>query len=217
MLLRCPAIGDTISLDGVVIHPFQHSHLHGIEILVRPDGGGVFAAAFQVYQQSFSTILPEGIAMHAATFGGREFGHNARVRKGHTIVARLGILVFVREGMSGTVFRKRSTVQQGFVREGEEEDVLEIRTATTRLVRVAEAEESGMVVMIARGGEVCVGGQLHHTEGCHRHRHNATVGSGAHHGAHVGNRIKRLCAAGLDKRKDGEQRDENAYHGFRLD
>ena len=129
-----PTGDDAVTLDG------RRSYLPYLRIDDAPSPTAFVGRVVQVekYLGGFLLIII-GIAVYAYTPGGRQLGIDAVVLQQHTVIARHGILLLVREPRLLAVLVH-----------GEHEDVDEIRSTRPAQPRMREAENRLVVIVISR-------------------------------------------------------------------
>jgi hypothetical protein len=131
----------------------------------------------------------ELVAVQADALARGQFDVDVMVFQAHGVVAGFGLFLVVREARA--VARERSLgvarLQLGLAAVRHQEHVAQVRVAATREVRVREAQDRAVAVVVAGGpwitlAEVAVLGvrtELHHPERAARAREGVAVAAGA--------------------------------------
>ena len=166
VLARCPAIGDAIAAYGLAVDNLDARDEHRVTEAFGQRGGPRGVAAFHVDGQAGLRSLREGIAMQAASLGGRQLHADLLVGQHEAVVARHRLFLIVAvAGMD--VARKLRAAVPFAPRDGHHTDVLQVAAPVAVGMCVAEAVYVDVCVVVARPAVVGVWPQLYHAEGGH--------------------------------------------------
>ena len=142
--------------------------------------------------------------MHTATFCGSQLNIYITIKQGYALVARLNVLLIVREATRYTLWHFLA-IGPFCMSERKEHYIFEVGAPNARLMGVAEAIDLTVMIDVTRPGEECVGTQLHHTKrrSCNG-SHIAVIG-GSHHRSH---QIHRLCLGRHQRSRKNTQQQE---------
>ena len=192
LLVSGPAAGVAVAAEGnyvsaVVFHQLYVGVIDGVPA----------SAVLQIQQDGGVFDLREGIAVHAHAGGGRHFGRNVVTLQGDTVVAGLGNFlgaVCIAPGAAfGILFR--SAGGRGGANHGHHGDVKQVSDAGAGKVRVAEADDRVVRVVVA-GAPVPLlrdagGAQLHKAEGHVGPYEHVAVAAGSNLGVDEGGIVVR--------------------------
>ena len=130
-------------------------------------------------------VLAEAVAMQTSALGGGELDADIAIAQRDAVVAGLGGLVLMRERRAPAQLRiaGRSGLPPHLADAGHHQHVQQVTDAGAAEVRVGEAHDRAVLVVVARAGVpvrvVGVGAQLHHAEGPRGGRRGVAVIAGA--------------------------------------
>jgi len=189
MLLGRPAVRDAEPAHGALVDPLEPRDLHRIEILVGEYRRRVLTTVLQVDDQLPRRAVRISIPVHATAGSRRQLGLDVRVEQPDPVIPGLDMLPLMRETAADTIGINLQPLPCA-IRHREKHNVLKIGSAAARLVRMAEAIDHIVVVVVARRGEIGVGTELHHPKRSSRHRHDAAGRPSSHHRTDEGSRLR---------------------------
>ena len=210
-----PAAGDAVARDQSVVH---HPHLGPERLAVV-----IVDAVLEVDNDMSVSSLREGVTMNADPLGGRHLRADAIVRQCHGIVSGHACFAVVAEAAAipSVRIRRRAGIQPDRAGPGHHEDVTEVGMAGAAEMRMAEAYDGRVAVLVSGTvfiheglilavhvvrDRVVVRAELYDAEGCAGPREGMAHAVGADDGVDI---VDGALGGRRDRRHGQHQRGED--------